>query len=154
MSWQTYVRKPRPPERRSQRLPGRLARGTEREYRPLDVDPAVVEEATQLRQYDRYLAQLTNLHLECGEPWDWTQLAPTPPPEPEYLRTAETAARKALDTFQPGFADRLTGRASRRRAKLVEKIDRAVALDRREYQIAQVNHRTAHQRWLAATKLA
>lgn len=154
MSWQTYVRKPRPVGRRSHRVHGRLARGTEREYRPLEIDPAVVEDATQLRRYDGYLAHLVSLHLECGEQWDWTSVSATPPPEPEHHRTAETAARKALESFKPGLADRLTGRASRRRTRLAEKIERAIAVDFREYQIAQVNHRTAHQRWIAATKLA
>lgn len=154
MSWQTYVRRPRPPGKRTPRVPGRLARGTEREYRPLDVDPAVVEDAAQLRRYDGYIAQLTSLHLECGEQWDWSDLASAPPPEPEHHRTAEAAARKALEAFKPGLADRLTGRATRRRTRLVEKIDRAIEADRRDHEAAQAAHRTAVERWRSATAIA
>jgi hypothetical protein len=152
MSWQEYAPKPRP--LRSQRAPSRRARGTQREWRPLEMDPVVVEGAVQLRRYEAYVSQLVAMHMECGERFDWRRVMTTPPRPPAHSRQCELATRLALEAFRPGIADRLTGRATRLRAKLEAKVDRAIEQDRIAYEEAVAYYQAAYTRWERASTLA
>jgi hypothetical protein len=102
----------------------------------------------QVALYDNYIETLTSLHKECWNPWDWRQVAVAPPPPaPPYLPVRETAARHALQTYQPTLGERMLNRDGVRQQELAAAIESARQFDHAAWQQALAQHRAEHERW-------
>src|SRR5262245_43159610 len=153
MGWEQYVRRPQGAGRRPERTGPRRVRGTEGELGWSTLD-GTAEAAYRWQRYETYLVQLVSLHLECGDRWDWQRVSMSPPTPPVFQPQAELAARAALEAFRPGVADQLAGRATRRCARLVDRVEHAIDVDRQRYRAALAQHRIAYWRWITASELA
>jgi len=84
----------------------------------------------EVNLYENQLAFLLSMHKDCGPAWDWQEVIRRPPPQPPQPSNAEElAARRAADSYSPGFFDRLFGGAERRRAALEREVAEACQRD-------------------------
>jgi len=78
-----------------------------------------LQQSGEAAQFEQYMDALVTLHTEASEAWDWQAWSQTPPPTaPFHDSTAQSAARSALEAYQPGLLDRISGAAKARHAQL------------------------------------
>jgi len=58
---------------------------------------------------------ISTLHRDAAMPWNWHQIAASPPPA--ATREREAAAQKVLESYKPTFFERLFGQADKRRTE-------------------------------------
>lgn len=122
---------------------------------------AEAERATrEAAAFEAYLKLLVSVHKDCGEHWDWQALGnAADPPTPIRVSPNEAAARRALQSYSPSFLEEIFGRAKRRRAELVDRVEHARASDEHEHRERLEEHRaevrlTAIRRRMAVAVLA
>jgi len=78
-----------------------------------------LQQSGEAAQFEQYMDALVSLHTEWGDPWDWQEVSQTAPPTaPHHHKTTEAAARMALEGYQPGLIDRVSGVAKANRVQL------------------------------------
>jgi hypothetical protein len=77
-----------------------------------------------------------------------------PPTEPIRRNPSEAAARAALDSYVPGFFDKLLGGAKKQRALLEQAVQQGAAADQQQYEAALNEHRMRLNQWDYQVKLA
>lgn len=148
MGWRGLMRSLQASSRRAERASARRRREL---LAQMKHQQAMHEEALaryQVELYESYIETLTSLHKDCWNPWDWHRVVATPPPPtPPYLAHREHAARHALETYQPGLADRLVSAEALRRRELASAVERARQEDHAAWQHALAQHQAEHARW-------
>lgn len=132
MSWRSFAREVQRAQRRAeqrekayQRAAARDHREREREWKASQKAAAAREKefaklaaANEVAQYEAYVDSLQGLHRQFSSRWDWGALAnEPPPPEPARASTNEDRARAALESYTPGFFDKLFGKDKKERAR-------------------------------------
>ncbi len=151
MSWKSFTREVQRAQRRAeqrqkayQRAAARDQREREREWKANQKAAAARQKefaklaaANEVAQYEAYVDSLQGLHRQFSASWDWEALATEPPPpEPVRSHANEERARKALETYTPGFFDKLFGKDKKERAKLEAAIPHESKKDTEAYDAA------------------
>lgn len=164
MGWRATIRSIEAEQRRARRAHAsfvkfheRLAVQRQRELQErLRVERANTE-AAEAEAFANYLDVLISVHKDCGHRWNWQAVQrlgrPIPPPRtstaehaalaiPAPVRSAqqELAAAAKLNTYVPGFFEKLMGRDVARRTELQHAVDAARARDDAAYHRACADH--------------
>jgi hypothetical protein len=92
-------------------------------------------------RYELQVSLLTELHRECGDPIDWTEVARAAHPKlPEPVTTRTRAAEQTLAAYRPGLAARVFGGAKKKAALLEANIEAARTEDARETEANNAKH--------------
>ncbi|ALC90450.1 hypothetical protein AM500_12130 [Bacillus sp. FJAT-18017] len=88
----------------------------------------------QVDLYENELLLLKSIHHESDDHIDWEEVSRREPPfQKGAVGPNEFEAARILSNFQPGFFDRLFGRAEKKRAALAINVDSARAQDEELY---------------------
>lgn len=113
--------------RRAEREQQRQAREAAKLFKQQQKLEELTNAAEAARQYDRYVSVLKSIHKDCSAPIDWLQLRDEKAPgEPKPPAQHETAAKRALESYRPGFFARLFGGEKRERGKLCRQLQKAI----------------------------
>lgn len=111
--------------------------------------------ADEVAQFEGYCDLIVSLHQESGETWDWRAVALTPPPpEPIPRDDHEQRARSDIESYVPGFFERLFGGAKAKQQLLVAALEQARSLDRGNHQTALATYRASADLWRMRAQLA
>ena len=155
MTWKQYMRQAQAAARRREREAAREYRAMEKEYKRLEKEAQKQAAADEVEGFDNYLQMLVTVHMGCSREWDWHRLATTPPPAaPLRVPRNETAARQMLDSYVPGFFEKLFGGAKKRRAELEQLVLRGQQADQEEFATAMSHYQAAQAYWSTNVRLA
>ncbi len=116
---------------------------------------AAAQARQEVAQFENYIAMLTSLHKSLGDTVNWTAVRDTPPPPPPKRQTnREYQAKLSLDSYQPGFFERLFGRDKQKRQELQMQVAMAQQEDDLQYQREYAAYREDHETWSMNYKLA
>jgi tellurite resistance protein len=140
----------------------RAERNSQRRYRQLvrdSVSRAKMEArqrtAYEVEVYENQIERLVSVHKESPEPWNWNLIYNTPPPiAPQRSVAREAQAQLVLDSFRPGFLDKLFGRVESKRQTLQQSVGMAQAQDEQEYQKIYQEYYQRHTDWEERRQLA
>lgn len=111
--------------------------------------------AAEVEEYAERVAQLTSIHHTVGDAVNWQEMVAAPAPiSPVNPHRHETAARHALETFRPGFWQRLFKTAEKRHAQLVAALDTARQRDETEHAQDMRRHQVRMEDWSEKHALA
>lgn len=152
MGWKGFIRElernARAQERASLRRRRELLAAAKHQQKVAAITEAAMLAAENERKvalFENYLEVIVSVHHDSLPRRDWQTFATaSPPPEPVRSRDFETAARTALDTYQPGFFAKLFGSDKKVRAQLTAAISEAMEQDTAVY----------HQRVIEQGRLA
>ena len=109
----------------------------------------------EANEYEARVGALRSVHAESPEVIDWQRIAREPAPTPPTSGDdAERFAQEQLQSFRPGFFDRLFGKAEKQRAQLVAAIDDARRHDDSASQLRQSEFQHNHGVWQWRQQLA
>ena len=148
MSWKGNVRSFAAAARRIERNQQRRARVAAQDFKQLQKQQAVTSAAQAVAAYEEYLSVIKSVHYDCSDPLDWPAMqreaAPTAPvPGTEH----ERAAQMALDSYQPGFFDRLFKRGPAKTQRLEEAVATARQRDHQLNTERQADHARQLTEW-------
>lgn len=131
----------------------------EREAERLRVQQAKESErlraATEASRFENYLDLVVSLHKECGDAWDWQAIANMGPPSPPArAATRESAAKLDLQSYSPGFFEKLFGGNKKKVAALTAAVAQARAVDEGDYAQATSQYQQAYAFWSERRALA
>lgn len=155
MGWRGALRAIAAAQRASERESLRRQRELARLSKQQEKVAALYQAASEVEEFNSRLEQITSVHKDCGNNWDWAQLLlTTAPKEPQRLNTDETAARAKLDAYEPGFFDRLFRREKHKRQKLEGNIAAGRDSDLANYNAALRKFEAAHKDWAEMNDLS
>lgn len=155
MGWKQYARKIEAAQRRSAKAHARWQKDLEKRRREHEKIIAKNAAAREVAEFEEYLLKLTTLHTETTPPMDWASIArSTAPKPPEREATNELQARDALETYQPGFFERLFGGAKKRRALLEANVELGRRNDDAHHRQREQEHAQAVAEWELEVRLA
>lgn len=109
----------------------------------------------EVERFELTLQVLNSVHQDCSDPIDWLTVAGTRGPSaPERSTERESAARSALEEYEPGFFDKLFGKAKMTQEALEADIELAIQADEAEHKEAMQNHQTSLEDHAALLDLA
>ncbi|WP_375437297.1 hypothetical protein [uncultured Hymenobacter sp.] len=108
MSWKGAARSFAATARRMERNQQRRARVAAQQFKQLQKEQAVTNVAQAVADYNDYVSVIKSVHHDCSEPVNWASMQHEQPPViPSPSVEHERTAQAALETYQPGFFDRL-----------------------------------------------
>ena len=138
MGWRGALRSMQAAARQAEREAERGRKASERAHRAYLKERALADAAAEVRAYEEDVRELTTLHHEVPEAWDWDAIVRAPiPPAPPRSDANEARATRALNSFRPSFFDKLFGRSTRKRDALVQGVTRARVKDEAGYKAAR-----------------
>jgi hypothetical protein len=94
---------------------------------------ALEQAAYDVEVHENYIERITSLHKDCISDYDWQTVSrKTAPVQPEKTMAKESSARSKLEGYKPNFIDRLFKLETKKRAKLAERLSKAMDEDRAE----------------------
>ena len=123
--------------REMERAEKRRARANERAYKLAEKEAVAAAAAETVENYESLIYELSNMHADVGETWDWQAINSKGAPfEPTKSNEAEESAQAKFDTYIPGRADRLMRRGEKKRFRLETLVDESKEYDEAQYQEA------------------
>ncbi len=132
MGWKGTLRSIRAAQRRAEREAQRRRRELERQRKQLEKMRELERAAYEVQVYENHIELLLSVHKGYSDAWDWEEIRSSDLPS----NTHQELAQAELDEFQPGFFDKLLGRAESRREELARAVEEAKQADEKEYQEA------------------
>jgi len=138
-------------ERESRRQHNELLRQQKQLQKMLERERAAFEVQLNENRIDL----LRSIHKECGPRWDWHALASAPAPVPPIRsHHRQEKAANALDTFLPGFWDKLFRRVEPRKEALRRAVASGEDADAKEYLEALTAHQREFSEWQEKREIA
>lgn len=101
----------------------------------------------EVAAFEAHLEELTSIHREAHPEVDWTSIAgAAAPAQPQLSRAASTSKRAQMDSFRPGFLERMLGIGDGR-ADLERELARILADEDRQHASALEHWREQHASW-------
>lgn len=134
MGWRGVVRSMEASARAAERNAKKRQRELEQRQKQNKKMQELEQAAYEVELYENHIDILKSLHVECGTPIDWTQIAVLKEPEkPQKMNQNETKARLEADRYKPGFIDRIFKREAKKRSDFNVKIGIAIEKDATEH---------------------
>jgi hypothetical protein len=148
MSWKGAARSFAATARRIERDQQRRARVATQQFKQLQKEQALTSAAQAVAGYNEYIGVIKSVHHDCSDELNWTAMQHerrpvTPLPSFEHERIAQMA----LDTYQPGFFDRLFKRGPGKIQRLQEAVAAARQLDGQQTVEGQAEHARQLTEW-------
>lgn len=141
MGWKGTVRSIGATVRAAERDAKRRQRDLERQQKQYEKMQELEQAAYEVEVYENHIDVIQSIHKECSTPIDWNKISSsTQPIEPQRNNDNESEARQSLESYKPGFIDRLFKREEKKRALLSQKIDEAIKKD-------QANYKSSVSKW-------
>jgi hypothetical protein len=152
MTWRQVVRQMEANARRHQKAREREAVRQHRELQKYRREHAKQSEKAaalyEVKEFENYVDLLVSLHKDRSEVWPWATIAnAAAPPAPVRSNRNEAPAAHALQSYAPGFFEKLFGGAKRRIAELEVDVARAQQADQVEFAQASEAYKAAHSLW-------
>ncbi len=148
MGYKQFLRSVEAAQRRQEREALRRHRELVKHIASQNKEAEKQRAADEVAMFENYLEVLVSVHKDCGDTWDWQSLSTAPPPiAPSRTTAREDAARDKLSFYQPGFFEKLFGKAKKRQAELEATVEQATAQDRRQNEHALAQHQHANALW-------
>ena len=140
----------------------RAERESQRRYRQLQRDEkqrAKMEVRQQaayaVEVFENQIERLLSVHKEAPELWDWNGIYNSPPPTaPERSSGREANVLAQLNSFTPGFLDKLLRRVDTKLHALQQAVEAAKAEDEQEYQRLYQDYYQRYTEWDERRQLA
>lgn len=155
MGWRGTIRAIEAAERRAQRGEQRRFKELQRRNKELAKLSALEQARLEVETYENQLELLLSIHKEQGNEWDWHTIAQSPAPtEPSRgnRHQADAAAGHAL--YEPGFFDRLFGKAKKQAAAFEVEMEAAKIRDERDFEAAWAQFQKDCASWEDERQLA
>ncbi|MEW8535383.1 MAG: hypothetical protein AB2565_01300 [Candidatus Thiodiazotropha endolucinida] len=134
MGWKGTVRSVGAAVRAAERDAKRRQRELEWQQKQYEKMQELEQAAYEVEVYENHIDVIQSIHKECSPPIDWNKIfSSKQPTEPQKNNDNESEARQLLETYKPGFLDRLFKREEKKRALLSQNIDDAVKTDKAHY---------------------
>lgn len=141
MSWKGAARSFAATARRIERDQQRRARVATQQFKQLQKEQAITSAAQAVAGYNDYVNVIKCVHHDCSDELNWTAMQhERPPVAPLPSFAHERTAQTALDTYQPGFFDRLFKRGPGKTQRLQEAVAAARQLDQQRTAESQAEH--------------
>lgn len=109
----------------------------------------------EVAEFESYLDVLVSLHKDCSENWDWQGIARAPQPsKPSPSSSRQDQARTVLESYRPGFFDKLLKRDKKRIAEYEKRIVEAEEQDREAHEESLSAYRKDLLNWDLRRKMA
>lgn len=145
MGWRGALRSIAAAQRRAERESARQYRELEKRNAQLQKLEEKAQAAHEVECHLNLIARLTSIQAECGDPVDWQSIyARQSPMQPKADHSREQSARRQLESYQPGWLDKLLRRIESKREDLRQTVIQARAED------AAANEQ-AHAKYLSDT---
>lgn len=155
MGWKGAIRSMQAASRQADR--DALRRQCELERQQKDYEKfKVLQRATHdVKVFENHIEQLASIHKESSEPVNWDAIAESePPPAPLCSNAHEQAAYNDLESYAPGFVDKLFSRTAHKRQQLTSALEEAKKSDGDEFKVGISQHRKDQSEWEAEQNLA
>lgn len=155
MGWRGALRAMEAAERRAQRDAQRRFKELQRRAKEHAKLSALEQARLEVETFETQIEMLLSIHKDEGDQWNWQQILNAPPPiEPVRVgrQEAEVEARRAA--YNPGFFDKLFGKAKKQTAAFEVELHMAKDRDEREFQAAWVQYQRDHAECEEERKLA
>lgn len=152
MSWKQFMREVERSHRANERVALKRHRELSRQraqQEKMHTKLAEQEAArAEVAEFESYLDVLVSVHRDCDDPWDWKRLGEcAEPPKPKPSKKHQNKAIKELQSYQPGFWDKLLRRAPKRIAAFERAAEEAVEIDRATDKTALAQHAKDYANW-------
>jgi hypothetical protein len=155
MGWRGTLRSLAATSRRIEREQQRKRRDLLKQQVQIERLGALQQAALEVSTYDNYLDLITSVHRDCGDTWNWRAVENAQPPvRPEYANQLEVTQRSREQQNQPGFFDRLLGRADAKRSASERAIEQAKAADQSRYASALQEYESKLEDWRTLKRIA
>jgi len=162
MSWKSFARELERANRAQLQATRRLeraqvveARALAKYHQQLAKLDALARAQAEVATYDDYLVALVSVHKGASSPVPWQTIASEArPTEPQRASAGETSARLALETYKPGFLEKLFKQDVAKRAALERAVVEAREADERLHREALQTHAHEVQSWDERRRLA
>ncbi len=133
----------------------RQQRETERQQKAAERMEAIEQAAYEVEQYNNQIESLLLVHTKCKEEQNWAQTKKRKPPiKPQYSDETERTAQAKLDTYKPGFFDRIFKREDKVRSNLAKAVEVAKSEDKEQHELSVDKYKTDLANHKESKKLA
>lgn len=109
----------------------------------------------EVEKYEERIKQLTTIHHEVGDSFDWNAIVNQPPPScPIKKDEKERRSLQDLRSYRPKLFHRMFGKVEKIRAELEKKVIHAKQMDEYIYQKAIEHYEQEFEKWSALNQLA
>lgn len=120
--------------RAAERDSKRKQREYEKRAKQLQKMQALERAEFEVEQYENELEVKVSLHKELSG-YNWIDIGkPESPVEPTYANKREVKARQKLETFKPGFFDKVFGGEMKKVEELENKLEKSIRKDKNDYE--------------------
>ena len=155
MGWQGTLRAMEAASRRAERESQRRYRQLQRDDNQRAKMEVQQQAVYEVEVFENQIERLSSVHKEAPEAWDWNCIHNSPPPAaPERSSGRETQALAELDSFTPGFLDKLLGRVDTKCQALQQAVEAAKAEDEQDYQRLYQDYYQRYTDWDERRQLA
>ncbi|WDE01010.1 hypothetical protein [Thalassomonas actiniarum] len=146
MGWKGTVRSIGAAVRAAERDAKRRQRELERQQKQYEKMQELEQAAFEVDVYENHIEVIQSTHKECSPPVDWNQIALSKQPEePKKTNDNEVEAQLILNSYKPGFIDRLFNRDEKKGELLSKKVAEAIEAD-------EVHYKSIISRWEKETE--
>lgn len=155
MGWKGTVRSVGAAVRAAERDAKRRQRELERQQKQYEKMEELEQAAYEVEVYENHIDVIQSTHKECSPPIDWNKIASSQEPaEPRKSNHNEVEARELLDTYRPGFIDRLFKLDEKKRAVLSQKLNEAISTDETNYKSRITIWEAEKEEWKESVSIA
>lgn len=120
----------------------RIIRDAEKRRRDLYRQHKAHEKMIELEQaryevdvFENQVEIIKTIHVDCGQKWNWLLIKQSIPPfQPDEAGPKERQAKDKLDSYKPGFLDKIFNRSEAMVKKLEQDVLEAKTDDKKEYE--------------------
>lgn len=115
----------------------------------------LVRAQMEVEKFEERISQLTTIHHEVGDSFDWGEIVNQPPPAyPVKNDKEERLAMQKLRMYRPKFFHRMCGKVEKIRSDLEQKVVHAKQMDEYNYQKSIECYELKFSQWSALHELA
>lgn len=155
MSWKGAARSFAATTRRIERDQQRRARVAAQQFKQLQKEQAITSAAEAVDSYNEYVGVIKTAHHDCSDPLNWSAMQQERSPVAASPSTEhEHKAQAALNSYQPGFFDRLFKRGPAKVQGLGQALTEARQRDQALTTESQAEHARQLTEWQDRQDLA
>ncbi|MGI2179477.1 hypothetical protein [Shewanella frigidimarina] len=155
MGWKGTVRSIGTVVRAAERDAKRRQRDLEKQQKQYEKMQELEQAAYEVEVYENHIDVIQSTHKECNSPINWNEVASSKQPtEPKRAKDCESEARRSLESYKPGFIDRIFKREEKKRVFLSQKIDEAIKKDEVKYKCSFSTWEKSTEEWTESVAMA
>lgn len=134
--------------RRIEREQQRQNRASARAFKQYQKETAIANAAEAVEKYNNYMDLLQSLHNDASDWMDWEAIGIEPAPKiPVPTHDQEEMAQAKLDSFHPGFFDKVFGLTKGKIRRLEQAVEEAKTRDNANHSTRMETYRKDSSEW-------